>query len=122
MWEKVLKRSSLTLRSRMQKITKAKNGNGIVKKVAVKSHHTVTPDLNGSKGLPACLLHVLHVCDRKQAAKTSTEHLILREVIAVRSPAGLATYTHTNTVFCLELNPLVQINNMKEPFSKNNNQ
>lgn len=34
----------------------------------------------------------------------------------MRSPAGLATYIHT--VFCFELNPLMQDNNMQEPFSK----
>lgn len=39
---KVLKTSSLTFWSYMKKITKAKNGNEILKQVAVKSHNIVT--------------------------------------------------------------------------------
>lgn len=46
-----------------------------------------------------------------------TWHLILREAIAMRSPASLATCVHTNTEFCFGLNPLVQ-DTMQEPFSK----
>lgn len=56
-------------------MTKAKNGNGILKKVAVKSPHSYTgSNLTsvGPKVLQAALLHVLHVCDRNQAAKMLT--------------------------------------------------